>query len=135
MILGKEVRFYGKEKSNSPFGTECLNEIRSENIKYIVGMSGYGGVGGYIVYYEDENIYACPECGHHISNTFTYCPNCAHKMDPSRSNAPPVITTSPTRLSTAPIARQSLNNLPLLLPPPAFRGRFFIGCLQKLDLN
>lgn len=83
MILGKEVRFYGKEKSNSPFGTECLNEIRSENIKYIVGMSGYGGVGGYIVYYEDENIYACPKCGHHISNTFAYCPNCAHKMDPS----------------------------------------------------
>ena len=43
-------------------------------------MSSYIGVGGYIVYYEDENIYACPKCDHHISNTFSFCPNCGYKM-------------------------------------------------------
>ncbi len=60
-----------------------LNEIRSENIKHIVGIPVQNSLKGYVVFYEDENIYACPKCGHHISNTFSYCPNCAHKMDAS----------------------------------------------------
>ncbi len=61
---------------------EPLNEIKAENIKYLVGIPGLGGLLGYVVFFEDENIYACPKCGHHISNTFSFCPNCAHKMDP-----------------------------------------------------
>ena len=60
-----------------------LNEIKSENIKFLTSFSDKFGLMGYVVFYEDENIYACPGCGHHISNTFSYCPNCAHKMGPS----------------------------------------------------
>ena len=86
MILFQEISFstsrYGVQKI-SEHVLPYLNEIRSENIKHIVGIPLSMGLCGYVVFYEDENIYACPGCGHHISNTFSYCPNCAHKMDPS----------------------------------------------------
>ncbi|MEA5135291.1 MAG: zinc ribbon domain-containing protein [Candidatus Fimivivens sp.] len=59
---------------------EPLNEIKSENIKHLIGLPGLGGLLGYVVFYEDENIYACPKCDHHISNTFSFCPNCGYKM-------------------------------------------------------
>ncbi|MDF3003717.1 MAG: Double zinc ribbon [Oscillospiraceae bacterium] len=76
MILQKRI-------SKSSAILEGLNEIKRENIVQVNTISNMNGLIGYDVFYEDENIYACPKCGHHISNTFSYCPNCAHKMDPS----------------------------------------------------
>ncbi|MDF3003716.1 MAG: Double zinc ribbon [Oscillospiraceae bacterium] len=70
-------------KTNTDYVLPYLNEITSENIKFVTSFSSNIGLIGYVVFYEDENIYACPKCGHHISNTFSFCPNCAHKMDPS----------------------------------------------------
>ena len=69
-------------EGHTSFAMSYLNEIKSENIKFLAPISSYNGLMGYVVFYEDENIYACPKCGHHISNTFSFCPNCAHKMDP-----------------------------------------------------
>ena len=86
MILCQEISLLSAmpsvDKSNN-LVLPYLNEIRNENIHHIVGVPAQNGLRGYVVFYEDENIYACPGCGHHISNTFSYCPNCAHKMDPS----------------------------------------------------
>ena len=86
MILGTPVTFFTKmafptDTINHVLPT--LNEIKSENIKHVVPYNWDGHLCGYIIFYEDENIYACPGCGHHVSNTFSYCPNCAQKMDPS----------------------------------------------------
>ena len=79
-----ETRFSkSTNEGNTNFVMPYLNEIKSENIKFLAPISSYNGLMGYVVFYEDENIYACPGCGHHISNTFSYCPNCAHKMAPS----------------------------------------------------
>lgn len=87
MLLSQILRdvrpFNNLTNQNTNYVMPYLNEIKSENIKQIVGISNNAGLTGYVVFYEDENIYACPKCGHHISNTFSYCPNCAHKMDPS----------------------------------------------------
>ena len=89
MILTKVFMLPNRTKKIIPLDTppeyllEPLNELKTENIRYLVGLPGMSGLWGYVVFYEDENIYSCPGCGHHISNTFSYCPNCAHKMDPS----------------------------------------------------
>ena len=86
MILYQEVSFattWHSVQAVNELVLPYLNEISNENIKHIVGVHGQTGLCGYVVFYEDENIYACPKCGHHISNTFSFCPNCAHKMDPS----------------------------------------------------
>ncbi len=59
-----------------------LNEIGMGNIRQMIGVPGlYGNsINSYIVFYEDQNIHACPQCGHDISNTFSFCPNCGYKM-------------------------------------------------------
>lgn len=59
-----------------------LNEIGVDNIKQIIGVPGIYGhsINGYIVFYEDKGVCACPGCGHDISNTFSFCPNCGYKM-------------------------------------------------------
>ena len=81
LLQAPGVMAHGAEK-NSAFIISYLNEIKRENILQIVPDCASNGTRGYVVFYEDENIYACPKCGHHISNTFSFCPNCAHKMDP-----------------------------------------------------
>ena len=86
MILCQEISFstaWNSLQKVNDFALPFLNEIKNENIKHIVGIPVQNNLRGYVVFYEDENIYACPKCGHHISNTFSFCPNCAHKMDPS----------------------------------------------------
>lgn len=57
-----------------------LNELQKENIVELVGVSGNLGLMSYIVFYEDKGICTCPGCGHDISNTFSFCPNCGRKL-------------------------------------------------------
>ena len=90
MILGMQIitdkkfqTIFSGPGSTIDTALPYMNEIKSENIKHVTSYVWEGNLLGYIIFYEDDNIYACPGCGHHISNTFSYCPNCAHKMDPS----------------------------------------------------
>lgn len=82
-ILEDPRLFKNSVRNNTDYVMAHLNELKSENIKFLAPLSVGNGLIRYAIFYEDENIYACPGCGHHISNTFSYCPNCAHKMDPS----------------------------------------------------
>ena len=59
---------------------DCLNEIRDENVRHLVGIPSGSGLMGYVVFYENENVCTCPGCGHDLSNTFTFCPNCGRRL-------------------------------------------------------
>ncbi len=83
MIVSKSLRPPGLWKSPdeiTDFALNSLNEIKRENIVQIVASCTNTGITGYFVFYEKESIFTCPGCGHDISNTFSFCPNCGRRL-------------------------------------------------------
>lgn len=84
MILSKMLRppgvFNKSEEAVTAFTLDTLNEIKRENIVQIVTSCAMHGILSYVVFYENENVCTCPGCGHDLSNTFTFCPNCGRRL-------------------------------------------------------
>ena len=73
---GKVVKTFNKE---AVYILDGLNEIGRENIIQLAANLYSGTIVNYNVFYEDKGIFTCPECGHDISNTFSFCPQLRQK--------------------------------------------------------
>ncbi len=84
MIVSKMLRPPGiwnkADEEITDFALNALNELQRESIVQIVASCTMQGIASYFVFYEKENICTCPGCGHDLSKTFSFCPNCGRKL-------------------------------------------------------
>lgn len=61
--------------------TDFIESIGEENVVSISHLNKGTVTSACAVFYRDDALLTCPQCGKEISNGFNFCPNCAAKLN------------------------------------------------------
>lgn len=60
--------------------TEFIASIGEENVVSISHLNQGHSIPACAIFYHDNELLTCPECGKEISNRFKFCPECGVKL-------------------------------------------------------